>query len=227
MRICLMFPVVLVLATVPSAWSSEFWIAYEGNVYPEEDGWTRFTLGGGAQRSLVNGALVLDGMASWDIVDNYYIETPLVLAPGEVFIAEWRVLIADVEDYLFDPGIAIWPPGHGAVEFDYAEDALWSPYENAWVYFTPGVYHDYVFSSADMVAYTLQIDGELARTGQFVGWSPESFVGWGDTYEGARSLTEWDHFRFGIVPEPGAAVLGLVQVAVVLLIRSPRRRSRP
>ena len=37
-----------------------FWIAYEGNDYPEHEGWERVTIGGAAQRQLDDGGLILD-----------------------------------------------------------------------------------------------------------------------------------------------------------------------
>ena len=62
---------VVLLAVIASlalpASATPCWYAYEGDAYPENAGWQRFTLGGGAQRSLANSALTLDGLSSTQI----------------------------------------------------------------------------------------------------------------------------------------------------------------
>ena len=40
---------------VGTARATPFWYTYDANDYPENEGWQRFTLGGGAQCSLADG----------------------------------------------------------------------------------------------------------------------------------------------------------------------------
>jgi hypothetical protein len=74
----------------PMTISEPFSVTWQGNTYPEQDGWARTICGGGAERSLSDGSLVLDGLASTDISDFYRREVPSDPGPGEVFHMEWR-----------------------------------------------------------------------------------------------------------------------------------------
>ena len=58
-----------------------------------------------------------------------------------------------------------------------------------------------------MRAYDLYIDGNLAISGSFWFSLTPSRVFWGDSIQGGASLTHWDYFRFGVVPEPGPGLL--------------------
>ncbi len=193
----------LIAVFVGFARADQFWISWEGDTYPEQDGWERYTRAGGAQRSLQDGTLVLDGMASWEIVDNYYIERTLIPDPGELFRLDWRVRVDEVLGYT-DPLVAVCAGQLGQVGLGYSENGIWSMFEWVWIDFEPGVFHDYTFTSADMETYALYIDGQLAHSGYFVGPSSQSIVCWGDGTEGASSISTWDYARFGIVPAPQA-----------------------
>jgi hypothetical protein len=82
--------------------------------------------------------------------------------------------------------------------------------EGVWISFSPGVFHDYSFTSPDLLTYTLSIDGQLVRTGRFTGPWYDSYVCWGDGAQGASSLSSWDSVAFGNVPEPGASLILVV-----------------
>jgi hypothetical protein len=207
---------------VLSASAEQFWSTYEGNDYPEVEGpWVRYTRAGGAQRSLQDGSLVLDSLASMYIVDEYYIITPFVLDPGEWFEADWCVLIGETPPGNPDAGIEITVPGKGGILFGYLENGIWSFREAAWIDFAPGVFHDYSVISYDFAGYSLYIDGQLAYSGQFEGIDTSSGLLWGDGTEGSTSVTAWDFVRFGVVPEPATGPV--VALAGLAVFRSRRR----
>jgi hypothetical protein len=207
---------VLALA-VSFAPADQFWYTYEANDYPEVEGpWIRYTRGGGAERSLHDGALVLDSLASWQIVDEYYINTPFVLDPGESLEVEWRVRIDQTPTNL-DAAVVVRAGVDGVILLSYAEDGIWSDFESVWIDFVPGVFHDYSLISYDLAAYTLYIDGQLAYSGNFEGPWPSSGFTWGDCTEGATSLTSWSFVGFGIVPEPAPGLV--MALAGLSLIR--------
>jgi hypothetical protein len=212
---------------VCSAGADQLWYTYEGNDYPEVEGpWIRYTRGGGAQRSLQDGVLVLDSLADWQIVDEYYINTPFVLDPGESLRVEWSVRI-DQTPTDFDAAVAVRAGVDGVVLLHYTENRIWSDYEGVWIDFVPGVFHDYSLISYDLAAYSLYIDGQLAHSGYLQGAWPSSGFTWGDLTEGATSMTSWDYVRFGIVPEPASGLmLGLVGLGAVSLAGPKTRRSR-
>jgi hypothetical protein len=187
---------------VSSAAGDQFWYTYEGNDFPEVEGpWIRYTRAGGAQRSLQDGSLILDSLADWHIVDEYYINTPFVLDPGERLEVDWRLRIDEVVGQ-FDPGVYVFAGADGEILLNYGEDFIWSGAEGARIDFAPGVFHDYSLVSYDLAAYALYIDGQLAHNGHFEGWEDVSALTWGDGTEGATSVTTWDFVRFGVVPEP-------------------------
>jgi hypothetical protein len=208
---------------VSSVAADQFWYTYEGNDYPEVEGpWIRYTRGGGAQRSLQDGALVLDSLADWHIVDEYYINMPFVLDPGEALEVQWRVRIDQTPTNL-DAAVAVRAAMEGVVLLMYAENGIWIGTEGVWIDFAPGVFHDYSLVSYDLAAYALYIDGQLAHGGDFAGQYPSSGLTWGDLSEGATSMTSWSFVRFGIVPEPATGpVLALAGLAV---LRIGRRRT--
>jgi hypothetical protein len=204
------------------AFSTPYWIAYEGNDYPENEGWTRYTRAGGAQRSLVDGSLVIDSMASQSIVDEYYVNTPIVLAPAEQLRVEWRARIDHVVPDV-DPAVSVAAAPHGRILLSFAEDHIVSDAEVVVINFAPGVYHDYVLTSADLTSYTLSIDGAVARVGHFVGPSSATGACWGDCIEGGASISTWDRFAFGVVPEPTGGLLLGFGGTLALLSPSVRR----
>jgi hypothetical protein len=216
------FVAVCVLSmAVSQAGADQFWYTYEGNDYPEVEGpWIRYTRAGGAQRSLQDGSLVLDSLADWHIVDEYWISTPFVLDPGERFEADWRVRIDQSPDNP-DVGVFVGHPASGQILLTYLEDGIWILSEGVWIGFTPGVFHDYALVSYDLATYTLYVDGQPGHSGQFEGICTWSGLNWGDGTEGATSMTSWDFIRFGVVPEPAT---GFVMALAGLAVFRSRRR---
>jgi len=202
----------LALAMSPAA-ADQFWVTYEGNDFPENEGWERHVYGGGAERYLQDGSLVLDGRATTAISDFYRGYMPVEPTPGDGLCVEWEVAISDVTG-AFDPGVLVFVAGRGNVFLVYRNDRLYSLLESTWVEFTPGLPHAYQLASTDLVNYSLYIDGTLSAMGQFIGVAEASFVSWGDETQGASSLSSWDYVRFGSVPEPsGALLFGLAGLA--------------
>jgi hypothetical protein len=201
------------------------WVAWEGETWPEDSGWQRTTYGGGDQRYLQDGTMVLDGRASSDISDFYSLQRSIVLGPGLTYVMEWKLRVD--EEYGFtDPGVCALSQGDGVVVLGYATSSIYSEYEGVWISFAPGVFHDYRLTSTDMHIYALYIDSQLAYEGHFVPSGGQSYVAWGDYARGAASLSVWDYFRFGVVPEPSAGLLlGFAGLAGTVL-RTRRTRSK-
>ena len=218
-----MYPVLNValgmLLTAAAARASPYWIDWEGDDWPENQGWTRVWgnwdgqyQGDGANRTLEDGILTYDSLYDLGVCDFSQMERPGQMdpGPGELFVMEWRLKVDEVVAFA-DPGVGVCSDEAWAFGLSYAYDRMYSHYEG-WVpiEFSPGVFHAYRLESADMRAYDLFVDGQLVRHGAFVHLVAPSEIAWGDAWQGAASLHEWDYFRFGaVVPEP-AALLGLL-----------------
>lgn len=200
---------VLVGLAAAAARAEPYWIAYEGNEFPEEAGWRRRygnengPYAGGAERTICDGVFTLDSMRHAQIFDFYDIERQVDPAVGEVFIAEWRVLVGSVSDPA-DAGVIIArdePPGYVAVK-NGPNGITISP-GNVFVAIEPSIFHSFRVYSSDMERFVLSIDGEPTYSGFFESNTLlHSFLAFGDSVQGQRSLTSWDYVRFGAVPEP-------------------------
>ena len=207
----LMFLAAVSYATAGIAAAEPYWVAYEGNDFPENEGWERVfcdadgTVGqGGAVRTIEDGALVLDSRESVMIVDFYNWSQPIDPDPGETFIMRWRLRVDDIpSSYPRDPVAGVFSGASTAVSFQISEDRIRSTFESGnEATFVPNVFHTFEFTSVDMVSYELLIDGVVRLSGAFEAVHETSRVGWGDGIQGGRSLTTWDYFEFGVVPEP-------------------------
>jgi hypothetical protein len=208
--------VVCGLALSAAVRANPYWISYDAStgVFPEEDGWQRLAYGGGAQRWFEDGSLVLDDGGASGIIDDYGRQGPLDPGPGEVFSIQWRLRVDEGE--YFDPAVIVTSYGHGALDLAYTRGEIYSVLEDVWIPIAPGVFHDYMVTTSDMLAFQLTVDGDLAYAGRFVGPYWASGVTWGDTAYGASSISRWEYVRFGVVPEPSAAALfGLAVLAVI------------
>ncbi len=199
------------LAAATAARASPYWIEYEpaGGLFPEEEGWTRLTNFGGAERSLEDGWLVLDGRADPRIQDAYRMQRPGTLDPdlGEQFVAAWRLQVDSVSAY-YDPYVGIFSDQNWGVAFTLSDSAIYSVFEtDVSAPFTPGVPHAFELRSSDMLSYTLLIDGTPALYGDFWESLTTSQITWGDGAIGTASLARWDYFSFGVVPECSSLML--------------------
>jgi len=210
-----------------TARASPWWVSWNGDAYPETEGWTRWSSDPPAERWLEDGKLFIDSRAVPGAYEEYGQERPaqMTLAPGETFLMSFRVKVDDVIGTGHtDPGVWVWSDDQWAVGFDLGVDIIWSDYEpTKWASFTPGVFHDFLAASPDMRSYTLSIDGIPALEGSFcesLFYGPGA--GWGDVMSG-RSLSEWASVECGVVPEPS----GILCMLGALCSCFRLRRSTP
>ncbi len=197
---------------VGTAWAEPYWFAYEGNEFPENEGWVRYATNPPAQRWLENGSLFIDSRADPGITDSYGMcpAGGLDPQPGETFVMAWRMNVQEAAPWE-DPGVGVTSDERYAVIFIFAEDYLLSFYEpGVYVQLEPNVFHEFELRSGDMRSYELHVDGNLALEGVFFEGYSSPVAGFGDIVRGGSSLAAWDYFRFGVVPEPSARVMALV-----------------
>ena len=221
MRILLFGAVALALLVSP-AWGEPYWIAYEGNDFPENEGWVRYASDPPAERWLDGGSLCIDSRSDLQITENYtlYFDGGLDPDPAETFIMRWRLKVHEATPWE-DPGVYVISDELWTVSFVFAEGYVLSTHEaNALAEFEPGVFHEFELRSGDMRSYELYIDGDLGIQGAFFEGLFSTRVGWGDTVRGGASLATWDYFRFGVVPEPSGWLLALT---ALVCIGGPRR----
>lgn len=219
-RVRLLFIGIAALGTlVVPAGAEPYWIAYEGNDFPENEGWERTfcdpngVVGqGGAIRTIEDGALVLDSRESTRIVDFYDWSRPVDPGSDETFIMRWRLRVDDVPStYPYDVSAGVFSDGYRVAAFALGESEVKSIFEPDLILsYEAGVYHTFEFRSSDMLSYTLLIDDTLTMTGDFYSVFEASRVTWGDGVQGASSLSHWDFLEFGVVPEPSTSCLLLL-----------------
>ncbi len=203
-----------------------YWVEYDpaGGNFPEAEGWTRYTSGGGAARWIENGALVIDSQASPAITDCYAWWRPGELDPNgptELFVAQWALRI-DTLQGPWDPTFAVYSDERRSVHFDFSEDGVSIPGEGTVAIFQPGVFHEFELRSTGMATFDLYVDGFPAYSGAFtVPLLSASLVVWGDNTIGGASLAPWQYVRFGVtvVPEPCAVCMLLTALLVRLTPR--------
>jgi len=221
----------LTLVLAASTRADQYSVAYEGNDFPENEGWERVfgdengPQQGGSNRSLEDGWLVLDSTRHHLIYDTYFWRQQLNPDPGELFICEWRINVIQNIGVLPDEGLAIARDGRGSLGFQIGYDYLRISTEDFIIPIAAGAPHTFRVESSDMLNYVLLIDNTLVHTGAWdLNSLNESYVAFGDGRMGGgvTSLAEWDYVRFGVVPEPETATLvGLGSIWFVL------RRKRP
>jgi hypothetical protein len=209
----LIFVVALSCAGFSAANAEQYWIAYEGDDFPENVGWER-TFGDGhnppqdePDRWLENGHLVIDTSRNGQLWE-YYSHALQDPSGDELFAAQWRVR-ADLFSGTHDNGVVIARgdvPGH--VAFYLREGLLEVATDGVLIPIAPDVSHEYYFQSPDMTSYSLSIDGELAYTGYFeTDTFLQGYLAFGAGTQGARSRSYWDYMRFGVVPEADTFLL--------------------
>jgi len=200
-----------------TARASPYWIDWEGDDWPENQGWTRVWgnwdgqyHGPGANRTLEDGILTYDSLYDPGVYDFSRMYRPGQMDPSgpeEMFVAEWRLKVSQVVGRA-DPTVGIFSDGAWALGLEFGYDRLYSVFEDYLVIpFEAGVFHSYRVVSPNMQTYELYIDYQLVRQGAFVNLVVPSEIGWGDGVQGAASLHSWDYFRFGVTPEPSSALV--------------------
>ena len=208
---------------IPSAGAEPYWIAYEGNDLPENEGWTRNWgdwggqyNGDGAIRTVEDGILTTDSLFDAGVYDYAFVDRPGQVDPdpGETFVMEWRVLVEETSgEPAWDTVISVTSNYAWNLGFGMYPDAIISSYEDVTIPIEPGVFHEYRAVSVDMLAYELYIDGTLALTGSFWDGLGEGSFGWGDSGQGVASRVQWDYCRVGVIPEPSSILLILMLCA--------------
>lgn len=207
-----------------------YWCEYDASCgqFPEEVGWTRAwgdAVGphhGGAERSIEDGAFVLDSLASDQIYDFYHIDRSIDPGPGETFIAEWRLAVEGTSGpHPWDVGVTIArdsPPGYVGIRVS-SDTVRIESLPAVYVPLPPGGFHTHRVESQDMVHFTYAIDGEQVYSGLFEDITLlKSFVAFGDDAQGATpSLSRWEYLRFGAIPEPN--MLSLMFACLVVFRR--------
>ena len=209
--------VALLATIVPSATADPYWIAWEGDDFPENQGWERHWgdydgpgHGEGAIRALEDGILTYDSLFDIGVYDYSRMELAGQVdpGPGETFVMEWCLEVGQVTGHWpRDPGVVVFSDEAWSLALTYGEDHIFSDFERVVIPIVPDIVHDYRVTSMDMREYTLYIDGVAVREGQFVEVSSMSEIAWGDFGQGAGSLHHWDYFRFGVVPEASTGFL--------------------
>jgi hypothetical protein len=229
----LMFVVGALGVLVAQAGADEYWITYEANDLPENEGWNRSWgnnegpfHGDGAYRTVEDGILTMDSLYSQRVYDYAYLRRlgELDSDPGELFVIEWRLKVDEVTSYwgAYDPSVGCGTDGALQLALGFHEDWIESVFEDdVYIPIDPYVFHEYRVLSWDMYDYTLYIDGETAYEGSFWQGAMESYMAWGDDVSGAASLTHWDYLRFGVIPEPGS-LTALAILCVCVGYRSAR-----
>ena len=217
----LMFGVCLLGLVAGSARAEPYWIAYEGDVFPEEEGWWHIWEGA-AERSLEDGVLVIDSLHDIGIADFYtmHVAEAMDPDPGELFVMEWRLKVEKMIGGYPDICVVVYSDEQWAVALEFDESAVYSGFEyGVSAAFEPGAFHNFRLESADMRSYSLSMDGNIVLSGSFWQSATPAEVSWGDGVQGSASLSHWDYFRFGVVPEPGCALLVFVLLPVILNYR--------
>lgn len=218
----LMFTILLACADLSAiaARAEPYWVSYDGTDFPENQGWTRHYGAGGAQRWIENGALVLDGRAGSGIYDSYSMLRSVDPGLNEMFIMRWRLLVDEIAIGHYDPAVGVFSDDSWSVAFTFSESRIVNLDDLGMsASYKPGVFHVFELRSWDMRAFELRIDDTIALTGDFVHVITASKVAWGDGAQGAASLSHWDSFAYGIVPEPGVG-FGLGVIVALRLLRN-------
>jgi hypothetical protein len=220
------FSLICFVALASAAANAEpYWVTYDGNDFPENEGWKHTPGEPPALRWIEDGLLVIDSRANLHTTDGNSAPLPNSMDPqaGETFVARLRLRILEAAPY-DDPGIYISSDNQFAIGFVFGMNCVTSMFEgDRTAEFSPGEFHTFELRSCDMISYTLLIDDGLAFEGEsFESFSPTQ-VGFGDLVHGGASLAQWDYFEFGVVPEPHSLSLLL---SSFLLAATAKRRAR-
>jgi hypothetical protein len=182
-----------------SATAEPYWITYEGNDLPENEGWERHWgndegahEGDGAIRTVEDGILTMDSLYDLRVYDYacHYLYGELDPDPGELFVAEWRGLVDEVLGDHYDAKVGISSDDDWQLGIACFPDHILSKFEDVEIPIEPGMFHEYRVLSWDMQTYDL---GETASAAQRISltgttcvsvscpshrWSGSSLLAW-------------------------------------------------
>lgn len=212
-------------ATAAMARAAPYWVAWEGDDFPENEGWRRVGTGSVPTRTLSNGVMTFDSLSMDQSDDIYQMNGAPDPEPGEEFVVQWRLRVNQIDWdsplFPFDPGWSVKSAEGWKAVFVIGFDEFDSFLEDTNVAFAPGLFHDWEFRSADMRTFTINLDGTEVASGNFVSTLPGARIEWGDAVHGPTSSFDWDYFRFGVVPEPTTS-LSMMTVVVMGRLRKMR-----
>jgi hypothetical protein len=215
----------LLCAVAAASASAENWtVSWEGNDFPENEGWERDLWGPAPIRFLLGGVMTEDTRQTIELWDQYKLYHSIDCGPGETFFVSWRVLVHEVIGAVgVDPGVWLKTDNHRRMDFLLGVDHVQTHNFITIAEFEPGMFHTFEFRSSDMETFTFSVDGVQTYQGSLSPSAYASTLGWGDVIYGAASLANWKYVRFGVVPEssPAAFVLALAVTAR----RARRRRA--
>lgn len=219
MRFAIAAMVFACAATGAPARAERFWVSYEGDGLPTSQGWFRSTIGPPAVITSADGFLTIDSSASVLTADTFGDQShPIVLGAGEHLVLEWRtyVLASEPEPRNRDVVIELVTPDQWILTFTMNRNSLQSYLEDPvpTIFFSEG-FHDFRVTSGDLRNYSLAVDGTTMLAGAFYEGLGIPGAYWGDGVQGASSISEWDYVRFGVVPEPGGALMLVILGGVV------------
>jgi len=209
-------------------------VSFEGDSFPEDEGWERYDRLYLAERHLSEGWLVqtphvieLDGRPHGQ--DDVYHRPLADFAGMPTFFLEWRMQTTGLREEMFDvapAAIVLGGNSGGFYHFTIARDQVSffrDPYiPSVWVDIEASVPHDYRLELYGDELYELFIDGALVDSGVPEGAYPteDSEIVFGARATYVDSTTRWDYIRFGtVIPEPATGALLLSGAALVFLRR--------
>jgi hypothetical protein len=223
----------LLLAGTSGSAVGDFAQFYDGNDYPENEGWMRYTYdpNGELRRGVRDGVLTLDSLASGQIYDYYVVtDAALTPSPGQTLLASWRMRVTDGASggHWSDTMVVIenetneYACFYIGVDFLSELGDLHTPPHLLPI--EPQVWHTYDFVSSDLESYRLYVDGEFVFESWLHGnsWTDGPLVAWGDGGQGAvSSRSEWDYLQVQVVPETST----LTSIVLLLAAAGLRRRG--
>lgn len=220
--------VVFCAATAVASW-------YEGNAFPEEEGWIRQG-SETALRDLDDGWLVQEIQPWYDPPvmnggdSDYYLQY-LAQYQGAPFFAEWRMMSdappAEV-DHHNGAALMVLVGGPVTYHFNVANGLVQfytGYFPNLYFNVEPDVLHTYRLEVSGADWFEFYIDGVLvaADVPEADFPTPDARMSFGGRYHLAGHTTRWDYVRYGAIPEPATELLLLAGAGLMV---ARRRRWR-
>lgn len=215
-------------------------VSFEGDIFPEADGWSRETSLYFSNRSIEQGWLVQQAEIvpqnppNLDLSeDDFYRRSIAEFTGAEGFFLEWRV-VTDGPRYGF-PNVApasIVAYGFRNVgyHFTIADDQVRLIRDNllplVYVDIESGVPHTYRLELYGAESYSFLIDGQVVDSGVPEGAYPtaDSAIVFGGRAVHSVELTtvRWDYIRYGVIPEPATGLLLLLGASAIIVRRTQK-----